>query len=81
MTGPAIAAIARHDAHGGLWLVIPAPTSKGQPRPIFAQLSIAQGIRGPVATYEGGDLLATIDENAVLKGATWVPVDSKGNPT
>ena len=76
---PALAQIAAHGACGGLWLVIPAPTPKGQPRPLFALLGVAQGALGPFRTYEGGDMLATIAENAALQGAEWVPVDSRGN--
>ena len=77
---PTLAQIATHyDVHGGLWLVIPAPTSQGQPRPLFALLGVAQGPLGPFRTYEGGDMLATIADNAALQGAEWVPVDSRGN--
>jgi hypothetical protein len=76
---PTLAQIAAHDARGGLWLVIPAPTAKGQPRPLFALLGVAQGPLGPFRTYEGGDMLATIADNAALQGVEWVPVDSRGN--
>ena len=77
---PTLSTVARHfDAHGGLWLVVPQRTDKGQPRPLFALLGVAQGPLGPFITYEGGDLRATIDDNAVLQGAEWVPVDTRGN--
>ena len=76
---PTLAQIASHDAHGGLWLVIPAPAPQGQPRPLFAHLGVAQGPLGPSRTYEGGDMAATIADNAALQGAEWVPVDSRGN--
>lgn len=75
---PTLSAIAtHHDAHGGLWLVVPARTQAGQPRPFFVALGIAQGPLGPFATYEGGDMRATIEE-AVFQGAEWLPVDSRG---
>lgn len=71
MSLPSDDAIAAHaKAHGGLWRIIPR---KG--RPLFAALGIAGGMR----TYEGGDLLATVEENATLHGAEWVPVDRKGD--
>ena len=76
---PTIPEIQRHcEAFGGLWLVIPARTMAGQPRPLFVQLGthIARG--GDVATCEGGDLAATIEENDNLRGAEWVPVNSRG---
>jgi hypothetical protein len=77
---PTLAQIATHyDAHGGLWLIIPTPTPEGQPRPLFACLGVAQGPLGPFRTYEGGDMFATIQDNAALQGADWVPVDSRGN--
>ncbi len=77
---PTLAQIATHfDANGGLWLVVPRQTNAGQPRPLFALLGVAQGPLGPFRTYEGGDMLATIAENAALQGAEWVPVDSRGN--
>ena len=76
---PTLPRIALHvDTHGGLWLVVPARTQAGQPRPFFAQLGIAQGPFGPVATYEGGDMAATT-QDAVFQGAEWAPVDSRGN--
>lgn len=76
---PTLAAIAAHfDAHGGLWRIIPRRTAAGQPRPLFAQLGISQGPLGPFATYEGGDLAATVNSNESLQGAEWVPVDSRG---
>ena len=68
---PSEDAIAAHaKAHGGLWRIIPR---KG--RPLFARLDMASKSR----TYEGGDLLATIEENDALQGAEWVPVDRKGD--
>ena len=76
---PTLGQIATHYAHGGLWLVIPAPTPSGQPRPLFAQLGVAPGPVGPFATFEGGDLAATVGENNHLHGAEWVPVDPRGN--
>lgn len=66
-----------HDTHGGLWLVVPARTVAGQPRPFFAVLGIAQGPLGPFATYEGGDMVATT-QDAVFQGAEWVSVNSRG---
>jgi hypothetical protein len=76
---PTLSQIAAHfDAHGGLWLIVPAATYTAQPRPVFALLGVAQGPLGPMATFEGGDLRATIDENEALKGAQWTPVNSKG---
>ena len=75
---PTIPQIIAHGPAGGLWRAIPKRTEEGQPRPLFARLGIVQGIRGPVATYEGGDLRATI-ENTQLLGAEWVPVDSRGD--
>lgn len=57
-------------AHGGLWRVIPR-----KERPLFAALSVA----GSMRTYEGGDLLATVEDNETLMGAEWVPVDRKGD--
>jgi hypothetical protein len=79
MTTPTLSTVARHfDAHGGLWLVVPRQTDKGQPRPLFALLGVAQGPLGPFITYEGGDFRATIDDNAALQGAEWVPVDTRG---
>lgn len=77
MTTPTIAQIARHGVHGGLWLVVPGKTVQGQPRPFFAKLGAAQGPLGPFATYEGGDMAATI-QDAVFQGAEWMPVDSRG---
>jgi hypothetical protein len=70
-----------HEArHGGLWLVIPAPTQEGQARPLFARLTVSVGISEPTHIwYEGGPLDATIAENASLQDAEWAPVDSKGN--
>ena len=80
MTIPTLSTAARHfDAHGGLWLVVPQQTDKGQPRPLFALLGVAQGPLGPFITYEGGDFRATIDDNAALQGAEWAPVDARGN--
>ena len=56
MTTPTLSTVARHfDTHGGLWLVVPRRTDKGQPRPLFALLGVAQGLLGPFITYEGGD--------------------------
>jgi hypothetical protein len=74
---PTLTQIAHHDAHGGLWLVVPRKTEQGQPLPFFALLGIAKGPMGPFATYERGDMAATI-QDAVFHGAEWVPVDSKG---
>lgn len=72
---PTIAQIATHfEGHGGLWRIIP---DKPQ-APFFAVLGIAQGPLGPMRTYNGGDMLATAND-AVFKGAEWVPVDSKGD--
>ena len=80
MTIPTLSTAARHfDAHGGLWLVVPQQTDKGQPRPLFALLGVAQGPLGPFITYEGGDFRATIDDNEALQGAEWAPVDARGN--
>lgn len=62
-------------AHGGLWRIIPKATKGGQPRPLFAVL----GLAGALRTYEGGDLLATVNENEALQGAEWVPVNEKGD--
>ena len=77
---PTLPQIATHyDAHGGLWLVIPRRTDKGQLRPRFALLGVAQGPLGPFMTYEGGDLRATIESNENLQGAEWAPVDTRGN--
>ena len=77
---PTLSTVARHfEAHGGLWLVVPRRTDKGQPRPLFALLGVAQGPLGPFITYEGGDFRATIDDNAALQGAEWAPVDARGN--
>lgn len=70
---PTIKAIRSHFAQGGLWLIIPAETKAGQPRPLFAQLGVSNGR----ATYEGGDLRATVESNN-LQGAEWVPVNSRG---
>ena len=76
---PTLSTVARHfDTHGGLWLVVPQQTDKGQPRPLFALLGVAQGPLGPFITYEGGDFRATIDDNAALQGAEWAPVNSRG---
>ncbi len=80
MTTPTLSTVARHyDAHGGLWLVVPRQTDKGQPRPLFALLGVAQGPLGPFITYEGGDLRATVESNENLQGAEWAPVDTRGN--
>mgnify|MGYP001190370381 FL=1 len=77
---PTLPTIARHfDAHGGLCLVVPRRTDKGQPRPLFALLGVAQGPLGPFITYDGGDFRATIDDNEALQGAEWAPVDARGN--
>ena len=70
-----------HEAFGGLWLVIPARTKVGQPRPLFVQLGVSIGRNGDVATCEGGDLAATIQENKNLAGAEWCPVNSRGERT
>lgn len=76
MTHPTLPQIATHfDAHGGLWRIIPAKPHA----PFFAVLGIAQGPLGPLRTYNGGDMLATIDDNAVFQGAEWAPVDEKGD--
>lgn len=73
---PTLAQIATHfDAYGGLWRIIPANPMA----PWFAVLGITQGPLGPMRTYNGGDMIATIDDNAVLQGAEWVPVDRKGD--
>ena len=80
MTTPTLSTVARHfDTHGGLWLVVPRRTDKGQPRPLFALLGVAQGPLGPFVTYEGGDFRATVESNENLQGAEWVPVDTRGN--
>jgi hypothetical protein len=42
-------------------------------------LGVAPGPVGPFATFEGGDLAATVGENNHLHGAEWVPVDPRGN--
>jgi len=81
MSPPTISQICHHVALGGLWLVIPALVAAGQPRPIFAQLGVTQGPFGPVATFEGGDLVATIESSPALQGAQWVPVTSRGERT
>lgn len=71
MSIPSEEAIRAHaGAHGGLWRVIPR---KG--RPLFAALGISGGMR----TYEGGDLLATVEDSENLQGAEWVPVDRNGD--
>jgi hypothetical protein len=76
---PTLSQIAEHfAAHGGLWRIVPAATHTAQPRPIFALLGVAQGPLGPMATFEGGDLAATVEENDELKRAQWVPVNSRG---
>ena len=65
--------------YGGLWRIIPTCTKEGQPRPLFAKLTASVGISEPTFIwYEGGALDATIEENANLQGAEWVPVDSRG---
>lgn len=76
---PTLAQIIAHGPAGGLWRAIPARTEEGQPRPILARLGVRIARGGDIATYEGGDLAATIQENANLQGAEWVPVDSKGD--
>jgi len=79
MTTPSLSAIVTHyDLHGGLWLIIPAPTPTGQPEPLFAVLGVAQGALGPFRTYRGGDLAATIESSPALQGAEWAPVTSRG---
>lgn len=71
MSMPNEDAIAAHaKAHGGLWRIIPR---KG--RPLFAAI----GVSGSMRTYEGGDLLATVEDSENLQGAEWVPVDRKGD--
>lgn len=72
---PNLEAIRAHFViNGGLWLIVPARTQAGQPRPLFACL----GVSGGRATYEGGDLLATVEENENLRGAEWLPVNLRG---
>lgn len=79
MTTPTLPEIQRHyEAFGGLWLVIPARTEAGQPRPFFVRLGVSIGRKGDVATCEGGDLAATINENKNMQGAEWCPVNSRG---
>lgn len=79
MTTPTLTQIVRHDVHGGLWLVVPRKTVQGQPRPFFVKLGVSTSRNGDVATCEGGDLSATIQENENMQGAEWAPVDSRGN--
>lgn len=38
MITPTLTQIAHHEAHGGLWRIIPARTSKEQPMPVHAVL-------------------------------------------
>lgn len=79
MTTPTLPEIQRHrEAFAGLWLVIPRRTEAGQPRPLFVQLGVSISRGGDVATCEGGDLAATIQENETLQGAEWCPVNSRG---
>jgi hypothetical protein len=78
MTTPTIPQILAHVPQGGLWLVMPAATPAGQPRPLFAQLGVRIARGGDIATIEGGDMAATIQENEHLQGADWVPVNSRG---
>ena len=67
-----------HRAHGGLWRIVPAATSKGQPRPIIAQLALDGNGR---PCFEGGCLETTLEDggNASLRGAEWIPVDTQGD--
>jgi hypothetical protein len=75
MTTPTIDQITTHQwLHGGLWLIIPARTQAGQPRPLFAMLGVNTGR----PTIEGGCLRATVEENQNMQGAEWVPVNSRG---
>lgn len=79
MTTPTLPEIQRHStAFGGLWLIIPQRTETGQPRPFFVQLGVFIGRKGNVATCEGGDLAATINENQNTQGAEWCPVNARG---
>ena len=76
---PTLSEIQRHfQAFGGLWLIVPKRSASGQPRPLFAQLGVRIGARSDVATIEGGDLVASVEENQNLQGAEWVPVNSRG---
>jgi hypothetical protein len=76
---PTLAQIIAHQPKGGLWRAIPERTEEGQPRPILARLDVRIARGGDIATIEGGDLAATIAENANLQGAKWVPCDSRGD--
>lgn len=67
---PSASAIAAHWPRGGLWRTIPK-----QGAPSFAVL----GIAGNVRTYNGGDLVATVEDNQALQGAEWVPCNRKGD--
>jgi hypothetical protein len=66
--------IRTHFARGGLWRIV-APLR----RPIFTVLGIVQGRAGDVATYDGGDLAATVEGEPWLRAAEWIPVDSRGD--
>jgi hypothetical protein len=59
---------------GGLWRVV-APLR----RPFFVTLGIVQGRAGEFATYDGGDLAATVDDAPWLRTAEWIQVDSRGD--
>lgn len=71
---PTNEAIKSHFTRGGLWRIV-APLR----RPFFGVLAIVQGRAGEFATYDGGDLLATVEDVPWLRKAEWVPVDSKGD--
>jgi hypothetical protein len=81
MSTPTLPEIRHHEAvHGGLWRAVPVPQSGKQPRPSFFMLTIGKCDIGPVARCDGGDLAGTLDDkmNAHLRGAEWIPVDSRG---
>jgi hypothetical protein len=67
---PTPSAILAHWPHGGLWRIIPT-----QGAPLFAVLGIACNM----PTYNGGDLVSTVEDSNVLQGAEWLPVDRKGD--
>jgi hypothetical protein len=77
-----LAEVAAHvAAHGGLWRVVPLARGLVQPRPVFVLLRLVQSREGPFVSWDGGaspeDQLAR-PENAALRGATWIPVDARG---
>lgn len=66
--------IKAHFARGGLWRVV-APLR----RPFFVTLAIVQGRVGEFATYDSGDLAATVEDSPWLRKAEWLAVNLRGD--